>query len=81
METCRWLVFHDDSRECWREGQSIEQRDGYGDSHRKTELRIEGSRDTADKTDWHKNRHEHKCGGNECRRYAVHSLLSQKFRV
>ena len=57
---------HNQRTQCRRERQGIEERDAHSDSHRQSELRIEGTRDTADEADRHKDGHEHQRRGNQC---------------
>ena len=65
---------HDERTEGRREGHGIEKRDGNGNSHRQTELCIEGACDAADEADGHEDSHEDKCSGDESCSDAVHGI-------
>ena len=81
LELVQLRVAHDDGRQGRGERQGVEQRDGNGDGHRQSELRVERSCDATNEADGHEYRHEHQRGGDERRGNVVHGLGSHFFRI
>ena len=63
---------HDEGTKGRTQRQSVDARNGHGNGHSQSELRVEFARHTTQETDGNKYGHKHQGGGNQCRGNAMH---------
>ena len=72
---------HDEGTEGRTQRQCVDARNGHGNGHRQSELRIEFTRHTTQETDGNEYGHKHQGGGDQCRGNAMHGAYRCLIRV